>query len=180
MMQKLLGLVVLLSLLKGSASIIVTVQETQQNATLFGSVILRCDYSTSANPQEVLVTWRFKSFCRDPVLEYYSTAYQAALQLGQDPSNDCPDDQRTVRTVIQKRGSSKPTLGSEYRERKITIQNKADLVIHEVMRRDNGVYFCAVDAPGDTTGVSLKETKLIVYRKKQRMSYCDPPATFSP
>lgn len=44
---------------------------------LFASVILRCDYSTSANPQEVLVTWRYKSFCKDPVLEYYSTGEAA-------------------------------------------------------------------------------------------------------
>jgi len=39
---------------------------------LFASVTLRCDYSTSANTQDVLVTWRYKSFCLDPVLEYYS------------------------------------------------------------------------------------------------------------
>lgn len=52
-----------------------------------------------------------------------SVAYQAALQLGQDPSNDCPDRQRTVRTVIQKRGLNEPILGADYRERKITIQN---------------------------------------------------------
>lgn len=51
------------------------------------------------------------------------TAYQSALQLGQDPSNDCPDRQRTVRTVIQKRGTNEPIRGAEYRERKITIQN---------------------------------------------------------
>ncbi|KAG7275932.1 hypothetical protein CRUP_011382 [Coryphaenoides rupestris] len=82
---------------------------------LFGSVILRCDYSTSANPQEVLVTWRYKSFCKDPVLEYYST--------GQDPANDCPDRQRTLRTVVQKRGTNEAMLGAEYRERKITILN---------------------------------------------------------
>lgn len=51
------------------------------------------------------------------------SAYQAALQLGQDPTNDCPDSQRTVRTVIQKRGSNEPTLGVDYRNRKITILN---------------------------------------------------------
>lgn len=50
-------------------------------------------------------------------------AYQSALQLGQDPSNDCPDRQRTLRTVVQKSGANEPTLGAEYRERKITIQN---------------------------------------------------------
>uniref|UniRef100_A0A3Q2DZ34 Immunoglobulin-like domain containing receptor 1a n=1 Tax=Cyprinodon variegatus TaxID=28743 RepID=A0A3Q2DZ34_CYPVA len=148
---------------KISVCITVTVPETKRTTALFGSVTLRCDYSTSANLQEVLVTWRFKTFCKDPVLEYYSTAYQSALQLGQDPANDCPDSQRTVRTVIQKRGSSEPTLGSEYRERKITIQNKADLVINEVMWWDNGMYFCAVDAPGDTTGDSDKEIQLVVY-----------------
>lgn len=51
------------------------------------------------------------------------SAYQAALSLGQDPANDCPDRQRTIRTVIQKRGNNEPILGAEYRERKITIQN---------------------------------------------------------
>lgn len=57
-----------------------------------------------------------------------SIAYQAALQLGQDPANDCPDRQRTVRTVVQKRGGNEPVLGVEYRNRKITIQNsKLDL-----------------------------------------------------
>ncbi|XP_042350565.1 immunoglobulin-like domain-containing receptor 1 [Plectropomus leopardus] len=144
-------------------SIQVIVPETERSTTLFASVILRCDYSTSANPQDVLVTWRYKSFCKDPVLEYYSTAYQAALQLGQDPSNDCPDRQRTVRTVIQKRGLNEPILGADYRNRKITIQNKADLVINEVMWWDNGVYFCSIDAAGDTTGDSDREVKLIVY-----------------
>ncbi|XP_075903957.1 immunoglobulin-like domain-containing receptor 1a [Nelusetta ayraudi] len=153
----------LLSILQVSVCIQVIVPQQERSVPLFGSVILRCDFSTSANLQDVLVTWRFKSFCKDPVLEYYSTAYQSALQLGQDPSNDCPDRQRTVRTVVQKRGSNEPILGAEYRERKITIQNKADLVINEVMWWDNGVYFCAVDAPGDTSGDSDKEVKLIVY-----------------
>ncbi|KAJ3591646.1 hypothetical protein NHX12_006778 [Muraenolepis orangiensis] len=205
----------------------VIVPETERSTFLFGSVILRCDYTTSANPQEVLVTWRYKSFCKDPVLEYYSTEltciqpdfysttarwkvdpgqastcpgavspclagtaafhnprrspphprlkadpaglhlsrsfYQAALSLGQDPANDCPDRQRTVRTVIQKRGVNEPMLGAEYRERKITILNKADLSMTEVMWWDNGVYFCSIDAPGDTLGDSDREIKLIVY-----------------
>uniref|UniRef100_A0AAQ6ACT1 Ig-like domain-containing protein n=1 Tax=Amphiprion ocellaris TaxID=80972 RepID=A0AAQ6ACT1_AMPOC len=144
-------------------SIQVIVPQTERRTMLFASIILRCDYSTSANPQDVLVTWRYKSFCKDPILEYYSTAYQAALQLGQDPSNDCPDRQRTVRTVIQKRGLNEPILGADYRERKITIQNKADLVITEVMWWDNGVYFCNIDAAGDTTGDSDREVKLIVF-----------------
>lgn len=162
-MRSLPAAILLLSLLKVSVCIQVNVPQTERSTALFASVTLRCDYSTSANLQDVLVTWKYKSFCKDPVLEYYSTAYQSALQLGQDPSNDCPDRQRTVRTVIQKKGSNEPTLGSEYRERRITIQNSADLVITEVMWWDNGVYFCTVDAAGDTTGDNDKEVKLIVY-----------------
>ncbi|XP_068597730.1 immunoglobulin-like domain-containing receptor 1 [Brachionichthys hirsutus] len=90
-------------------------------------------------------------------------AYQSALQLGQDPSNDCPDRQRTIRTVIQKRGNNEPILGAEYRARKITIENKADLVINEVMWQDNGVYVCSVQATGDTSGDPDEDVKLIVY-----------------
>ncbi|XP_038550844.1 immunoglobulin-like domain-containing receptor 1 [Micropterus salmoides] len=144
-------------------SIQVNVPQRERSTTLFASVILRCDYSTSANQQDVLVIWKFKSFCKDPVLDYYSTGYQAALQLGQDPSNDCPDRQRTIRTVIQKKATNQPTLGVEYRGRRITIQNNADLVINEVMWWDNGVYFCTIDAAGDTAGDSDQEVKLIVY-----------------
>lgn len=58
-------------------SIQVIVPESERRTTLFASVILRCDYSTSANPQDVLVTWKYKSFCKDPVLEYYSTGEAA-------------------------------------------------------------------------------------------------------
>ncbi|XP_051563841.1 immunoglobulin-like domain-containing receptor 1b [Myxocyprinus asiaticus] len=144
-------------------SIQVNVPQTERYTTLFASVILRCDYSTTANQQDVLVTWRYKSFCLDPILEYYSTAYQAALALKQDPANDCPDSQRTIRIVIQKRGINEATLGTEYRQRKISLQNTADLVINEVMWWDNGMYYCSIDAAGDVVGDSDKEIKLIVY-----------------
>lgn len=157
-----LGLL-LLELLKVCVCIQVFVQQQEVRTALFANVILRCDFSTSANLQEVLVTWKYKSFCKDPILEYYTTAYQSALQLGQDPANDCQDRQRTVRTVLQRKGNGEPTLGVEYRERKISVQNKADLVINEVMWWDNGVYFCTVQAPGDTTGDSDKEIRLIVF-----------------
>ncbi|XP_037552738.1 immunoglobulin-like domain-containing receptor 1a [Nematolebias whitei] len=157
------SLLLLVSLLKVSDGVTVNVPETERSTALFANIILRCDYSTSASLQDVLVTWKFKSFCKDPVLDYYSTAYQSALQLGQDPANDCPDRQRTIRTVVQKRGSNEPTLGAEYRNRRITVQNHADLVINEVMWWDNGVYVCSVDAAGDTTGNPDKEIKLIVY-----------------
>ncbi|KAK2904876.1 hypothetical protein QQF64_033019 [Cirrhinus molitorella] len=144
-------------------SIQVTVPHTERYTMLFGSVTLRCDYSTTASQQDVLVTWRYKSFCLDPVLEYYSAAYQAALGLKQDPANDCPDSQRTVRVVIQKRGLNEAVLGTEYRDRKIYMQNSADLVLNEVMWWDNGMYFCSIDAAGDVVGDSDKEIRLIVY-----------------
>ncbi|XP_071002623.1 immunoglobulin-like domain-containing receptor 1 isoform X1 [Oncorhynchus clarkii lewisi] len=141
----------------------VNVPQTERSTALFASVILKCDYSTSANQQDVQVTWRYKSFCKDPILEYYSQAYQNALQLGQDPANDCPDRQRTVRIIVQKRGSNEAILGTEYRERKISVQNKADLVINEIMWWDNGVYYCSVEATGDTSGGLDGVIQLMVY-----------------
>ena len=50
----------------------------------------------------------------------------------------------------------------------LIVCTEADLVISEVMWWDNGVYFCSVDAAGDTSGDSDKEVKLIVYRKEQK------------
>nr|KAF6477725.1 immunoglobulin like domain containing receptor 1 [Molossus molossus] len=146
----------------GCLSLLVTVQHTERYVTLFASVVLKCDYTTSAQLQDVVVTWRFKSFCKDPIFDYYSASYQAALSLGQDPSNDCNDSQREVRIVAQRRGQNEPVLGVDYRQRKITIQNRADLVINEVMWWDHGVYYCTIEAPGDTSGDPDKEVKLIV------------------
>uniref|UniRef100_A0A8D0G2L0 Immunoglobulin like domain containing receptor 1 n=1 Tax=Sphenodon punctatus TaxID=8508 RepID=A0A8D0G2L0_SPHPU len=143
-------------------SLMVLVQDIERYTTLFASVILRCDYSTSAQLQDVVVTWRYKSFCKDPIFDYYSASYQAGLAIGQDPSNDCNDNQRKVRIVIQRRGQNEPMLGIDYRQRKITIQNRADLVINEVMWWDHGVYYCTVETPGDTAGDPDKEVKLIV------------------
>ncbi|ELV13653.1 Immunoglobulin-like domain-containing receptor 1, partial [Tupaia chinensis] len=151
-----------LLLASGCLSLLVTVQHTERYVTLFASVVLKCDYTTSAQLQDVVVTWRFKSFCKDPIFDYYSASYQAALSLGQDPSNDCNDNQREVRIVAQRRGQNEPVLGVDYRQRKITIQNRADLVINEVMWWDHGVYYCTIEAPGDTSGDPDKEVKLIV------------------
>ncbi|NP_956687.1 immunoglobulin-like domain-containing receptor 1a precursor [Danio rerio] len=156
-------LLLLSVLISDVMSIQVILTNQQMSTTLFATVTLRCDYSTSAQLQNVLVTWVYKSFCKDPVLDYYSAAYQSALQLGQNPANDCTDSQRTIRTVAQKLGTNEAVLGAEYRDRKIYIQNKADLVIQEVMWWDNGVYYCKVDAPGDTIGDPDKEMNLIVY-----------------
>ncbi|KAM4889217.1 immunoglobulin-like domain-containing receptor 1 isoform 2-T2 [Thomomys bottae] len=156
------GLLLFTWLPAGCLSLLVTVQHTERYVTLFASVTLKCDYTTSAQLQDVVVTWRFKSFCKDPIFDYFSASYQAALSLGQDPSNDCNDNQREVRIVAQRRGQNEPVLGVDYRQRKITIQNRADLVINEVMWWDHGVYYCTIEAPGDTSGDPDKEVKLIV------------------
>lgn len=62
----------LLLLAAGCLSLLVTVQHTERYVTLFASVVLKCDYTTSAQLQDVVVTWRFKSFCKDPIFDYYS------------------------------------------------------------------------------------------------------------
>lgn len=152
----------LLCWITGCFALLVTVEDTLRYTTLFASITMKCDYTSSAQQQDVTVRWMFKSFCKDPILDYYSAAYQAALNLGQDPMDDCPDSQRVVRIVIQKSGQNEPVLGTEYQQRKITIRDRANLVITEVMWWDHGVYYCSVEARGDTIGDPDKEVRLIV------------------
>ncbi|KAM6222618.1 immunoglobulin-like domain-containing receptor 1 isoform 3-T3 [Rhynchocyon petersi] len=129
----------------GCLSLLVTVQHTERYVTLFASVVLKCDYTTSAQLQDVVVTWRFKSFCKDPIFDYYSASYQAALSLGQDPSNDCNDNQREVRIVAQRRGQNEPVLGVDYRQRKITIQNP--LARHRYMKQAQALFPQMMEKP---------------------------------
>lgn len=53
------------------------------------------------------------------------------------------------------------------------MSSEADLIINEVMWWDNGVYFCTIDAPGDTSGDTDREVKLIVYRKSENTAVFD-------
>lgn len=71
-------------LLAGCLSLLVTVQDVERYTTLFATVILKCDYSTSAQLQDVVVTWRFKSFCKDPIFDYYS-ACKCQAHLPRNP-----------------------------------------------------------------------------------------------
>lgn len=92
---------------------------------LFQPVTLTCNYQTTGT-QFPVVTWRYKSYCRDPI--------QAALNpssadniLSQnnpnyDPNIECADSQRTVRIVASKQGGA-VSLGKDYQGRKISIQN---------------------------------------------------------
>uniref|UniRef100_A0A4W5QI68 Lipolysis stimulated lipoprotein receptor n=1 Tax=Hucho hucho TaxID=62062 RepID=A0A4W5QI68_9TELE len=101
---------------------------------LFQPVTLTCNFQTSST-QPPVITWRYKSFCRDPI--------QAALNpssadniLSQNNPNynaniECADNMRTVRIVASKQGSA-VTLGEEYQGRKVSILNSefACLYIH--------------------------------------------------
>ncbi|TWW80135.1 Lipolysis-stimulated lipoprotein receptor [Takifugu flavidus] len=135
---------------------------------LFQPVILQCNYQTSSS-QPPIVTWRYKSYCRDPI--------QAALNpssaeniLSQnnpnyDPNIECADSQRTVRTVASKQGSA-ITLSSYYQGRKISIINNADLNIAQTAWGDSGVYVCNVVSGQDLTGNNEDYTELIVLERK--------------
>lgn len=99
---------------------------------LFQPVTLTCQYQTTTS-QPPVVTWRYKSYCRDPI--------QAALNpssaeniLSQnnpnyDPNIECADSQRTVRIVASKQSNS-VTLGKEYQGRKISILNSESFKLH--------------------------------------------------
>ncbi|XP_054638803.1 lipolysis-stimulated lipoprotein receptor isoform X2 [Dunckerocampus dactyliophorus] len=131
---------------------------------LFQPVTLTCNFQTTAT-QPPVVTWRYKSYCRDPV--------QAALNpssadniLSQnnpnyDPNIECADSQRTVRIVASKQGNA-VTLGGEYQGRKISVINNADLNIAQTAWGDSGVYVCSVISSQDLTGNGEDYTELIV------------------
>ncbi|MED6261364.1 hypothetical protein ATANTOWER_004103 [Ataeniobius toweri] len=131
---------------------------------LFQPVTLTCDYTTSAT-QPPVITWKYKSYCRDPI--------QAALNpssaeniLSQNnpnynPNIECADSQRTVRIVASKQGDA-ISLGEEYQARKISILNKADLNIVNAAWGESGVYFCSVVSSQDLKGNNEDYTEVLV------------------
>uniref|UniRef100_A0A3P9PLX7 Ig-like domain-containing protein n=1 Tax=Poecilia reticulata TaxID=8081 RepID=A0A3P9PLX7_POERE len=129
---------------------------------LFQPVTLNCEYTTSATAHPI-VTWKYKSFCRDPIkLALSPSSTDTAIsQANIDPINNCPDADRTIRTVAVKNGDS-VVLGKEYAARKINIINKADLQISDTQWGESGVYFCTVVSPTDISGNNEKFTELIV------------------
>uniref|UniRef100_A0A8C8G4V2 Ig-like domain-containing protein n=1 Tax=Oncorhynchus tshawytscha TaxID=74940 RepID=A0A8C8G4V2_ONCTS len=130
---------------------------------LFQPVTLTCNFQTSST-QPPVITWRYKSYCRDPI--------QAALNpssadniLSQNNPNynaniECADNLRTVRIVASKQGSA-VTLGLEYQGRKVSILNNADLNLAQTAWGDSGVYVCSVVSSQDLTGNSEDYTELI-------------------
>ncbi|XP_034030053.1 lipolysis-stimulated lipoprotein receptor isoform X2 [Thalassophryne amazonica] len=131
---------------------------------LFQPVTLKCTYQTTST-QPPIVTWTYKSYCRDPI--------QAALNpssaeniLSQnnpnyDPNIECADSQRTVRIVASKQGDA-VTLGKDYQGRKVSFLNNAELNIAQTAWGDSGVYYCSVMSSQDLSGNSQDYTELIV------------------
>ncbi|KAM9722767.1 lipolysis-stimulated lipoprotein receptor isoform 1-T1 [Menidia menidia] len=135
---------------------------------LFQPVTLNCDFQTSAS-QPPVVTWKYKSYCRDPIqaaLNPSSAANALAnANPNYDPNIECADSQRTVRIVASKQGEA-VTLGKEYQGRKISVNNKADLNIAQTAWGDSGVYVCSVVSSQDLSGNSEDYTELIVLERK--------------
>ncbi|XP_067456919.1 lipolysis-stimulated lipoprotein receptor isoform X1 [Thunnus thynnus] len=151
-----------------TTAISVTCPTKRYIVILFQPVTLTCNYQTTAI-QPPVVTWKYKSYCRDPI--------QAALNpssaeniLSQnnpnyDPNIECADSQRTVRIVASKQGNA-VTLGTEYQGRKISIQDNADLNIAQTAWGDSGVYVCSVISSQDLSGNGEDYTELIVLERK--------------
>ncbi|XP_041037061.1 lipolysis-stimulated lipoprotein receptor isoform X3 [Carcharodon carcharias] len=163
------SLLAALAVLAGfSAAIQVTVPDSIRYAILFQPVVLKCNYDTSAT-QPPTVIWKYKSFCRDRVLDAFnpsSADNQINDQMQQidpnyNPYVNCPDNSRTVRIVASKQGKA-VTLDNYYQGRKITIINDADLSIEQTAWGDSGVYYCTVTAFQDLSGNNEGYVELIV------------------
>ncbi|KAM4731441.1 immunoglobulin-like domain-containing receptor 2 isoform 2-T2 [Anableps anableps] len=141
----------------------VTVREKKRYATLFQSVVLPCQYQTSSSKPPV-VQWWYKSYCRDPTQDSFSlpeTLGYKASDLGATAHVECSDSSRTVRIVASAQGPSL-TLTEYYKNRDVTIINKADLRIGELQWGDSGVYFCKVTVADDLVGNSEDQMELLV------------------
>uniref|UniRef100_A0A3Q1IMV2 Ig-like domain-containing protein n=1 Tax=Anabas testudineus TaxID=64144 RepID=A0A3Q1IMV2_ANATE len=157
----------------------VYVRDEKRYAVLFQSVVLPCQY-TSVSTQTPVVQWVYKSYCRDRTRDSFSysdsvsgvlgggglTSGTTGVGGGYDSAMmasylDCSDSSRTVRTVASISGSS-ITLSEYYKNRDISIINKADLRIGEVQWGDSGVYICKVIIADDLEGPNEASVELLV------------------
>uniref|UniRef100_A0A3P8U7Q2 Ig-like domain-containing protein n=1 Tax=Amphiprion percula TaxID=161767 RepID=A0A3P8U7Q2_AMPPE len=158
----------------------VFVRDEKRYAVLFQSVVLPCQY-TSVSTQTAVVQWVYKSYCRDRTRDSFSFPDSLGGGLGAGggltggtggvgggyetgmTANylDCSDNSRTVRTVASISGSS-VTLSEYYKNRDISIINKADLRLGEVQWGDSGVYICKVVISDDLEGQSEASVELLV------------------
>uniref|UniRef100_A0A3Q0R092 Ig-like domain-containing protein n=1 Tax=Amphilophus citrinellus TaxID=61819 RepID=A0A3Q0R092_AMPCI len=130
---------------------------------LFQSVVLPCQY-TSVSTRPAVVKWVYKSYCRDRTRDSFNFPDTLGGGLGGASYLDCSDNHRTVRTVASLDGSS-VTLSEYYKNRDISIINKADLRMGEVQWGDSGVYICEVVIPDDLEGQNEASVELLVLGK---------------
>ncbi|XP_032083438.1 lipolysis-stimulated lipoprotein receptor isoform X2 [Thamnophis elegans] len=146
----------------------VTVPNPFNVAILFQGVTLQCNYQTTAT-QPVIVTWKYKSYCRSRLADAFNPGSQETqlnnqLQTnnpGYNPYVECQDNSRTVRVVATKQGNA-VTLGDFYQGRRISITNDADLNIEQTAWGDSGVYYCTVTSSQDLQGNNEAYAELIV------------------
>ncbi|XP_077374864.1 uncharacterized protein LOC144017317 isoform X2 [Festucalex cinctus] len=148
----------------------VLVRDEKKYAVLFQSVVLPCQFN-SVSTQTPIVQWVYKSYCRDRTRDSFSYSDNLSaggLMGGGGHENgkkanylDCSDSSRTVRTVASVAGSSF-TLSEYYKNRDVSIINKADLRIAEVQWGDSGVYTCKVVIADDVVGQNEASVELLV------------------
>ncbi|XP_039991004.1 immunoglobulin-like domain-containing receptor 2 isoform X2 [Xiphias gladius] len=157
----------------------VFVRDEKRYAVLFQSMVLPCQY-TSVSTQTPVVQWVYKSYCRDRTRDSFTFPDSLSggvggggltggtggagggYETGMTASYlDCSDSSRTVRTVASISGSS-ITLSEYYKNRDISIINKADLRIGEVKWGDSGVYICKVVISDDLEGQNEASVELLV------------------
>uniref|UniRef100_UPI00398E3419 lipolysis-stimulated lipoprotein receptor isoform X2 n=1 Tax=Pristiophorus japonicus TaxID=55135 RepID=UPI00398E3419 len=168
MIRRLFAPVLALALAGLSTAIQVTIPKPWQVSILFQPVVLQCKYTTSSTEHPTVI-WKYKSFCRDRVLDAFNpsgTDNQINDQLLQadpnyNPYVNCPDTSRTVRIVASKRGPT-ITLDDAYQGRQITIVNEADLSIERTAWGDSGVYYCTVISSQDLSGNNEGFVELMV------------------
>ncbi|XP_068099390.1 lipolysis-stimulated lipoprotein receptor isoform X2 [Hyperolius riggenbachi] len=161
-------LLCLLCLAGGISGLTVTVTNPFNVVILFQPVTLKCHYQTTSL-QPPVVTWKYKSFCRDRIRDAFSPTSQdiqlnnqlQAANAGYNPYVECQDSTRTVRMVASKQNNA-VTLGNYYQGRKITFVNDADLYIEQTAWGDSGVYYCTVTTSQDLTGNNEAYAELLV------------------
>ncbi|XP_075696518.1 lipolysis-stimulated lipoprotein receptor isoform X2 [Rhinoderma darwinii] len=160
------ALLSLCALSGGGSGMQVTVKNPFNVVILFQQITLRCEYDTSSL-QPPIVTWKYRSFCRDRIADAFSsssadsTTNSLMQQAGYNPYVECQDSTRTVRIVATKQGNS-VTLGPYYQARKVTINNNADLTFDQTAWGDSGVYYCTVLSSQDLTGNNEAYAELLV------------------
>ncbi|XP_053182698.1 lipolysis-stimulated lipoprotein receptor isoform X2 [Scomber japonicus] len=149
---------------ESTTAVSVTCPTKRYIVILFQPVTLTCNYQTTAT-QPPVVTWRYKSYCRDPIQAALNPSSADNILSQNNPNYDanieCADSQRTVRIVASKQGNA-VTLGTEYQGRKISILNNADLNLAQTAWGDSGVYVCSVISSQDLSGNGEDYTELIV------------------